>query len=71
MNTFAAVVNFLKESICNIFSGKPNLTGPVSGPVQELMNSGFTREKAELYVRGWRPVPDKNGIPSWDHPVQE
>lgn len=51
--------------------GEPDLTGPASGPVQQLMNMGYTRRTAELYVRGWRPGPDPRGFPSWDHPVRE
>lgn len=67
MNTF---VNLIK-AICNPFSGEPDLTGPASGPVQELMNSGFGRKEAELYVRGWRPGPDPRGLPSWEYRVRE
>ena len=45
---------------------EPDLTRPPSGPVWQLMQNGYTRRAAELYVQGWRPGPDLRGFPSWD-----
>jgi hypothetical protein len=39
--------------------------------VKQLTHMGFTRETAELYIRGWRPSLDPNfdGVYTWNNPT--